>query len=575
MKDNRVNIVIGGEAGQGLATVGRLLLGMLVKSGYAVLAWQEFESRIRGGHNTFSISASDVPRSGPGESIDILVALSEETVSLHEQDLSERGIVVRDGTASDQASSRFLDVPLDELASGRFTNSVALGIVAGILGLDQAIVLVAVEQFFGKGKTAVVKNNQESIVRGMEWIRARDIDFPTVSPAGEKGPRAVMSGHEALALGALSAGLKFYSFYPMSPSTSIAVTVVRWAKEMGVVVEQCEDEIAVLNMALGASFAGAPSMVGTSGGGFALMTEAVSLAGIAETPVVIVVAQRPGPATGLPTRTAQADLELVLHGGHGEFPRVILAPGTVEECFHITRNAFQIAGLVQGPVIVLTDQFLADCYCDIEPFDLNGLDPVSWGRPPDNAESEFLSYRITETGISPRLFPGLTTQLGSPYRTEQLVITDSHEHTEDGHVTEGRSVSKRMVDKRMRKESTVRKHLEPLQVNGDSDPDLLIVSWGSTKGATMAAAKTLRENGCNVGSLHLTQVWPLPTEDLLHHLRSAGQTVCVEGNATGQLAGLIRRETGFSIDRTILQYDGRPTMPEWILRHLDKMEGGQ
>ncbi len=574
MKDSRVNIVIGGEAGQGLATVGRLLVGMLVKAGYSVFAWQEFESRIRGGHNTFAVSASAEPVLSPQEPVDILVALNDETVSLHEQNLSEDGIVIRDKTQSDEASSRVLDVPLDELASGKFTNSVALGVVAGMLGLDREMTLATVERFFGGGKAEAVKKNQASLANGMVWIRDRKIDSPFVPVAKDKGPRAVMSGHEAIALGALSAGLKFYSFYPMSPSTSIAVALVKWAKEMGVVVEQCEDEIAVLNMALGASFAGAPSMVGTSGGGFALMTEAVSLAGVSETPVVIVVAQRPGPATGLPTRTAQSDLEFVLHGGHGEFPRVILAPGSVEECFHMSRKAFEIAGLIQGPVIVLTDQFLADCYSDIEPFDLGGLDPVSWGYPPFDAASEFLSYRVTETGVSSRLFPGLTTRLGSPYETEQLVTGDSHEHGEDGRVTEDRAVRKRMVDKRMRKQSIIRKHVVPPHLEGDSDPDLLLVSWGSTKGAAKAVADAARKSGRRVGALHLTQVWPLPVEDLLRHLRSAKQVVCVEGNATGQLAGLIRRATGFAIERNLLHYDGRPIMPEWILRELDKMESG-
>ena len=574
MKDNRVNIVIGGEAGQGLATMGRLLVGMLVKSGYSVLAWQEFESRIRGGHNTFAVSASAEPVLGPQEPVDILVALNDETVSLHEHDLSEEGIVIRDKSRSEKASPRVLDVPFDELASGKFTNSVALGVVAGMLGLDREMTLATEERFFGGRKAEAVKNNQASLANGMTWIRDRKVNSLFVPPAEGRGPRAVMSGHEAVALGALSAGLKFYSFYPMSPSTSISAALVKWAKEMGVVVEQCEDEIAVLNMALGASFAGAPSMVGTSGGGFALMTEAVSLAGVSETPVVIVVAQRPGPATGLPTRTAQSDLEFVLHGGHGEFPRVILAPGTVEECFHMTRKAFEMAGLIQGPVIVLTDQFLADCYSDMEPFDLGGLDPVSWGHPPFDAASEFLSYRVTETGVSPRLFPGLTTQLGSSYETEQLVIADSYEHGEDGHVTEDRAVTKQMVDKRIRKQSIIRKHVEPLHMGGDSDPDLLIVSWGSTKGAAKAATDAARKSGRRVGALHLTQVWPLPVEDLLRHLRSAKQVVCVEGNATGQLAGLIRRATGFAVDRNLLQYDGRPIMPEWILRELDKMENG-
>ncbi len=448
--------------------------------------------------------------------------------------------------------------------------------MAGIFGLDKSVFQSALEGFFGadKSDSNLVQSNLESMNNGMDWVQSQDIDFPDFSEERTTGARAIMSGHEAIALGAMSAGLKFYSFYPMSPSTSISVALTQWAKQMGIVVEQCEDEISVLNMAIGASFAGAPSMVGTSGGGFALMNEAVSLAGVSETPVVIVVAQRPGPGTGLATRTAQGDLEFALHGGHGEFPRAILAPGTIEECFYHARKAFELAGLVQGPVIILTDQFIADSYSDIEPFDIDDLEPISWGKPPVEADSEYLSYQFTDTGVSPRLYPRLTTKLGSPYDSEQLVIGDSHEHTQDGHISEDRENRKRMVDKRRRKEAVIRDNLLPLEAAGDSNPELLIVSWGSTKPATFSVMETMRQRGQKVGALHLAQVWPLPNEELLARLKSADRVVCVEGNANGQLARVIRQETGFQVDRSLLQYDGRPIMPEWILNELDREDGG-
>lgn len=573
MNRNKFNILIGGEAGQGLATMGRLLVGALVKSGFSIFAWQEFESRIRGGHNTFSISVSNDSSAGPGTPIDILVALNEETADLHDAELSEKGVVIHNKSEFQRDASNYLAAPFDELVSGKFRNSVALGIVGGVLRMDMDVFKSALEGFFGAGKPEALKSNLESINNGMKWTKNQDIDFSDFAQKPTTSARAIMSVHEAVALGAMSAGLKFYSFYPMSPSTSIAEAITKWAKKMGIVVEQCEDEIAVLNMAIGASFAGAPSMVGTSGGGFALMTEAVSLAGASETPVVIVVAQRPGPATGLATRTAQGDLELVLHGGHGEFPRAIFAPGSVEECFHVTRKAFELAGMIQGPVIVLTDQFIADCFSNIEPFDVDGLDAISWGKPPTEANSEFLSYRVTDNGVSPRLYPGLTTKLGSPYDSEQLVIGDSHEHTEDGHLSEDRKNRKRMVDKRKSKELVIRENLLPFQLDGDSDPELLIVCWGSTKRAALLAMETMRNRGQKVGALHLSQVWPLPNNELLERLNSANQVVCVEGNSNGQLARLIRQETGFVIDRSVLQYDGRPIMPEWIVNEFDHGEG--
>ena len=220
------------------------------------------------------------------------------------------------------------------------------------------------------------EGNRQALQAAFAWTKKQGISFPTLPKAADAASRLLLTGNEAIALGALSAGLKFFAFYPMSPSTSIGLTLAAQAKNMGLVVEQAEDEIAAINLALGASFAGAPSMVATSGGGFALMVEGVSLAGMTETPVVIVVAQRPGPATGLPTRTEQGDLEFVLHAGHGEFPRAIFAPGSVEECFHLTRKALEMAERSQGPVFILTDQFLADSYRAVEPFDLSRLPPV-------------------------------------------------------------------------------------------------------------------------------------------------------------------------------------------------------
>lgn len=575
MKNDLMKILIGGEAGQGLATIGNVLCQVLVRSGYSVLAWQEFESRIRGGHNTFSICSSPQPCIGPREPIDLLVALDEKTASVHEDDMSMDGLIVRSGDNNDEEPSGFLNVPFEELAEGKHTNSVALGVVGALLGLNQQSVADTVEEFFGKVHPAAIEKNVKSVKGAYEWLGKQSVEIPRLPDAEREGPRLLMNGHEALALGALSAGMKFYSFYPMSPSTSIAATLVQWAQQMGVIVEQCEDEIAVLNMALGASFAGVPSLAGTSGGGFALMNEAVSLAGVSETPVVIVVAQRPGPATGLPTRTEQGDLEFVLHGGHGEFPRAVFTPGTVEECFHLTRKAFQMAALIHGPVFVLTDQYLADSYTDLKPFQVEKLDPVSWARFPKAADDEFLSYRFTDNGVSPRLIPGLTTGHGSPFETEQLVIGDSHEHTEQGHITEDPSIRKRMVEKRLSKMSLLRDHVSAPEVDGDSDPDMLIVSWGSTAGAAKEAVNELRKSGDTVSALHLPQVWPLPEKELLEHLQGAGRVVCVEGNATGQLARLIRRETGFNIEERVLRYDGRPITPEYILRTLDGEKGNR
>jgi len=281
-----------------------------------------------------------------------------------------------------------------------------------------------------------------------------------------------------------------------------------------------------------------------------------------ETPVVIAVGQRPGPATGLPTRTEQADLEFVLHSGHGEFPRVIFAPGTVEECFYLTHRAFELAERYQSPIFVLTDQFLADSYRAVIPFDIENLPSVDIGDRGIDASS-YKRYMINESGISPRLIPGIT---------KHLVVADSDEHTEEGHITEDLALRRRMVEKRLRKGEEIKNEVIPPYMEGDERADLLLISWGSSKGPVLETASIMASNGDNVGTLHFPQVWPIVPEQFVERLQAAKRVVCIEGNATGQLARLIRRETGFHIKERVLRYDGLPLTPEYILRELNQYE---
>jgi len=552
------NIVIGGEAGQGLATVGQLLSRVLVRAGYRIVVTQSYQSRIRGGHNTFEVRVSPEPVEAPAEGIDILVALSDETVELHRSELSPTGLIVAADTYPG-ADERCLKVPLKELASAEFENTAALGVLCALLGIGTAGAASILEETLGAKHPEAAAGNRAALEKAFAWARERRPFLRELPPAGTPGERLMLNGNEALALGAVSAGLRFISFYPMTPSTSIPLTVIALAERMGIVAEQAEDEIAAINMAIGASFAGAPSMVATSGGGFALMVEGVSLAGMTETPVVIVVGQRPAPATGLPTRTEQADLEFVLHAGHGEFPRAILAPGTVEECFHLARRAFEQAERHQGPVFILTDQFLADSYRAVEPFAVGGLDAVKVGADPASIAAPYSRHAITESGVSPRLLPGASAH---------LVVTDSDEHTEDGHLTEDLAVRKRMVEKRLRKLEGVRGDVVAPAYEGGARPELLLVSWGSTRGSVREAASELRSRGVDAATLHFGQVWPLVSSQFLARLEEARRVVCVEGNAFGQLARLIRRETGFEIGERVSRYDGLPITPGFILRGL-------
>jgi 2-oxoglutarate/2-oxoacid ferredoxin oxidoreductase subunit alpha len=558
MAGDTVNIVIGGEAGQGLITIGQLLGKALVRNGYFIHVTQGYQSRIRGGHNIFAVRTGPDEVLAPQETIDLLIALDKQTAALHRPELSPGGLMVvdRDWQVKGPAC---LEVPFKELAAEKFVNILAFGVIGVLLGLPEEGLLSAIEDFLGHKDPSSFQENHQALKAAYQWTEGRSPAFPKLPLISNPSRRLMLNGHEALALGALSAGLKFLSFYPMSPATSIALSLAAQAEDLGLIVEQAEDEIAAVNMAIGASFAGAPSMVSTSGGGFALMVEGVSLAGMTETPLVIVVAQRPGPATGLPTRTEQSDLDFILHAGHGEFPRAVFTPGGVEECFHLIRKAFELAESSQTPIFLLTDQFLADTYQAVTPFEVKALSWIHPGSAESPATQPYLRYALTEDGVSPRFLPG---------KTENLVVADSDEHTEDGHLTEDLSVRKLMVEKRLNKMKGLIRQTLPPEFSGEPKPELLLVTWGTSKGSVMEAAAKLRLQGKRVGTLCFSQVWPLVPDQIAPFLKEAGEVIAVEGNALGQFSRLIRRETGFHITRKVLRYDGLPITPEYILEHL-------
>ncbi len=560
MRPKTCTVTIGGEAGQGLVTVGSLLARLFVRSGHHLCVTQDYQSRIRGGHNTFQLRASNEPVHAPSEGIDLLIALNAETIALHRTSLTPQGLIVADASYA-CGDERCLAVPFKELGSRRTLNIAALGVAASLLRLSRERCAEVVHHAFGKKDAAIAQENEQALTRAFEWAAGQREFAAALEPASGKAQRLMLNGNDAIALGALSAGIKFYSFYPMTPATSVGLNLAARAQEMGIIVEQAEDEIAAINMAIGASFAGAPAMVATSGGGFALMVEAVSLAGMTETPVVICVGQRPGPATGLPTRTEQADLEMVLYAGHGEFPRAILAPGTVEECFHLTRKAFFDAEGSQGPVFILTDQYLADCDTDCAPFGLDDLKPVAAGTSHEAIQGTYQRYQLMPGGVSPRLIPGKGTH---------LVVADSDEHTEDGHLTEDLVIRNKMVEKRLAKLEVLKRAVVPPAFQGADQPELLLVCWGSTRGAVAEAVEGLNASGRSAAMLHFPQVWPLVPTQFLGRLQAAKEVVAVEGNATGQFARLIHRESGFKIEREVLRYDGLPMTPEYIVKRIER-----
>lgn len=560
MPDACVNIVIGGEAGQGLVTVGDFLAKTLVRAGYDIVVTQDYLSRIRGGHNTYAIRVSHEAVHGPRESIDLLVALDERTVAMHGKDLTARALVLADESI-DLMGRPGLSIPFKTLCpKPLFENMAALGVLSQILCLDRKWFEGLIAEIFQKKGEEIVSANLKAFSDALAWAGSQQAGFSCMPAPLRTHKRLFMHGNDAIAFGALAAGANFCSYYPMTPSSSVASTLIEHAQRMGMLVEQAEDEIAAINMALGASYAGARVVVPTSGGGFALMVEGISLAGMTETPVVVVLAQRPGPATGLPTRTEQGDLNLVLYAGHGDFPRAIFAPGTPEQCFEMTYRAMDQAEKWQSPVFVLTDQYLADSYRAVAPFDLSALPPISAPALTTDDPAGYERYAVTENGVSPRLVPGFG---------EHLVVVDSDEHTPDGHITEDLDVRVRMVDKRMRKGLDLKEDVLPPTFTGDEVPDLLLACWGSTYGPAVEAAQILRTQGKKAAVLHFGQVYPLNPDQFLPLLASAGRTVMVEGNYSCQLAALIRQETGYLFGATVSRYDGLPVTARYILQQLE------
>jgi 2-oxoglutarate ferredoxin oxidoreductase subunit alpha len=558
------NIMVAGAAGQGMQTIGAILGKVFVRGGREVFAMQDNESRIRGGHNFFQIRLSHEPVMAASMPLHVLIALNSESIKKHMSEMAKEGVVLLDSEKSEEAggNAKFVGLPLERLAVEEggnkiFSNSVAIGAALAILDWDSKRLEDYLIQYFAV-KAEMVEGNIKAAKAGYDKaLQQKDKYTGPKIPPIDSEPKMLISGHEAVALGALTAGCQFMTAYPMSPSTSIMVFLAGKADDFEMVVEQAEDEIAAINMAIGASYAGIRSLTATSGGGFSLMVEAFGLAGISETPLVVVEAQRPGPATGLPTRTEQADLLFVLHASQDEFPRFILAPGTAHEAFTQTIKAFDLAEKYQVPVVLLTDQFLADSYFTEKRFDISKVNVNRYLLSEREAAdvTEYKRYQITESGISPRSVP-------SAYAFE--VGGDSHEHDENGHITEDAQIRKEMVEKRFRKLTGMAKEISPPTQMGNQKADLLLVGWGSTYGPMAGAIQILNDEGVPVRGMHLSELWPFPGDPVSRALDGAKKWVVVENNYTGQLARLTQMELQERPDALITKYTGRPFMPEEI-----------
>ncbi len=503
------NLLIGGAAGQGVETVTGVLERFVKSAGCGVFTSRDLMSRIR----------------------------------LHLNDLKADGFAIAD-VSNPSTDPRVIKLDVVAIAKGlgnqRASGSVALGAALKLLGVpmspDDAPAIFA--RFL---RDDLVPVNVEAVKAGYDAVAQQREPLH-----GDHAGDLLLSGSQALCLGAMAAGMQFYTAYPMSPATSILESLAQHAAEVGFLVEQAEDEIAAINMALGASYAGARAMTGTSGGGFSLMVEALGLAGIGEIPVVVVNAMRPGPATGLPTRTEQSDLKFVISAAQGEFPRMVISLRNHVDAFHQTARAFEMAEKYQIPVIILTDQYLQDSMATVTGLDaasIRQVKPLSF-----DGNGEYARYRLTDSGVSPRIFPG---------DPRGFAAVDSDEHSEQGEIIEDAETRVQMMDKRMKKLALLQEELiEPEHV-GDPNPDILLIGWGSMDGPLKEAVGILNQQNTRAAALIFGDVWPLPQKALTQYAQKAKRRINVEQNFTGQLGQLIREQTGIAMDASILKYDGR------------------
>ena len=565
---SELTITIGGSAGQGLVTVSHLLLTSLARMGYRVFASQDYMSRVRGGHNFMRIHvAQSQPRSAP-DYANVILALDGKSVEIHSPTLRDPSVVILDpATVKTRPSNgaRVIEAPISSIAkekgSARYENSVALGALFATLDLSlDGLNRIFAGQFAKKSP----KTQEDNIACALAGFQAVKHSYPQALaplwPENGEG-RYLVNGASTIGLGLIAAGLRFITAYPMSPSTGIFTYITNHARELGVVSEQAEDEVAALNMAIGASSCGARSATTTSGGGLALMAEAVSLAGISEVPVTIADIMRPGPATGLPTRTGQEDLDFVLSIGHGEFPRFVFAPGSADEAFYTAADAMNLAEKYQVPSFILGDQHLVDSYITVDKLDTGKARPVNQIIDPAMVERPYMRYKLTESGVSPRAVHGMP---GIRF------ITDSHVHEENGHITEDPAIAVKMAEKRFAKLVGMSKEKAGLPTwHGPKNATIVFVCFGSVAGVARDTVDKLAADGIKTAALCFNRVAPFPTEEAKKFLRGKKKIHVVENNIQGQFERLLKLHTGVKTNEPVRRYDGRPFDTGYIIGRVN------
>ncbi|MFH1664060.1 MAG: 2-oxoacid:acceptor oxidoreductase subunit alpha [archaeon] len=563
MKDF-VNWKIGGEAGYGILSVGVLFGKLCTRNGLHAFYSSEFPSLIRGGHNTVQLMVKSTPVLSQHYEINLLIALNQETVSRHLNELSPDAAIIFDSKETDikkfkiKKSVVLVDVPLTEIAVRHgnkiMRNTVALASSVALLGLEFSELETLIKENFAGKKQEIISSNINAAKEGFNFILNRKINFNYKLKKQKQKNNIFVNANDAFCLGAVKSGLKFVSEYPMTPSSSILSFMAAHELQFDIVVKQTEDEISAINMAIGAGFAGVRNLTATSGGGFSLMVEALGLAGMTETPVVIVESQRPGPSTGLPTMTEQGDLLFVLNASQGEFPRMVVSPGDPQEAFEAGLQAFNFAERFQLPVIVLLDKYISEGNTTVKMFDA-GKFKIDRGKLLFAAPKNYLRYAFTKDGVSPRILPG----------TKGIVFkANGDEHNEKGVSEESEENRIKMMDKRMKKLELIKKEIPEPKLFGEKNARITLIGWGSTKGIILEALKQLKQQKIKANFLHYSFIFPFKEKKLLETIKKSKKVLLVENNNTSQFGKLIAQETGIIIKDKFLKYTGRQFYPHEI-----------
>ncbi len=577
MKVSNLTWKIGGEAGYGIISAGSIFSRIFTKKGYFVIDNNEYPSLIRGGHNTYTVRVSSNQIYSINRDVNVLVALNQETLMLHQEEVTYGGYIIYDGDVCNIKAVRkarkdinYIVVPFSKIISELgapkvMMNNISLGASVALLNYDLEILKSVIRENFSRKGDEIVDLNIKSSELGYKYIKEKiktaSYELEIVNPVS----KMLLTGNDAVFLGAVRAGCKFYAAYPMTPSSSILHSFASAEEDYNIVTKQAEDELAVINMAIGASFTGVRAMVATSGGGFSLMNEGLSSAAMTETPLVVVLCQRPGPATGLPTWTEQGDMLFAVHASHGEFLRVVIAPGDPEECFYLTGRAFNLADKYQIPVIILLDKYLSESHWAYEKFDFKKI-TIDRGKlltTVKDKAGEYKRYSDTEDGISPRVIAGIK---------DGIHIANSDEHDEKGYSEEDAYNRKIMVDKRFKKIIKLIEDIPPPKIYGPADAEITIWSWGSCKGPILEAMNILNQKEKKVNLVHFTFLYPFDYESIAGVIEESNKNVVVENNKTSQLSKLIMMNTDHKIKNKILKYSGRQFLPGEIVSGIEKIE---